>query len=109
MLISMRVLTMMDVASFVALCVVYSDWKSAWNDKQAYGAWYNEERFDKEGNVVGSVPRRHPAAVEEADTWRRFVLACGLFGMNPAQRSRLRIAGEPEAVDPFEEMFGRKA
>ena len=85
------ILTEVDVDVLALLCDAYSQWRRA-------------SRAVRRIDPTSEAYRKVAVSVEKArDQMRMFATE---FGMTPASRSRLQVVA-PEAVDEFEEMFGR--
>lgn len=94
MLISGRVLTEFDRPALAALCSVYALWKESYDYIQEFGSTYTSETVQG-----GTVHRRRPESIEEAERWKRFRLMLVEFGMTPAGRSRVAKAGDDAEED----------
>jgi P27 family predicted phage terminase small subunit len=101
------VLTVVDGKALAAYCHFFARWWQAEAEIERLGIILEEERLDKEGNLVGAVYKRNPAisvSHEAAKIMRSYLVE---FGMTPSSRSRLRMTGEQER-DPFDEFLSNK-
>lgn len=102
LLVGMRVLTEADAPGLVLLASAWSDWRKADEVIQRMGASFEVKEWDRNAEefvVVGY--RRRPEVADRADSWRRVRLALSDFGMTPAARSKVSMAGDgAEDEDP---------
>lgn len=66
---------------------------------KAHGGTYRTET--QSGDVL---IKAHPAAAMKADAWKRIRAMLAEFGMSPASRAKVNIAG-PDDVDPLAELL----
>lgn len=93
-LLNMGLLTTADRAALAAYCVVYSRWVAA------------EAQVRRQGTIVKSPLKNFPmkspyltVADQAMETMRKFMVE---FGLTPSSRSRIRVPGNPRAMDEFD-------
>jgi P27 family predicted phage terminase small subunit len=91
-----KVLTVMDVLALGLLVDAFSDYLEAKRVIEKEGLFYAQVTDQN-----GIIKRAHPAVQVRDNAWARLERILGKFGMNPADRSRVKVATEKQQ-DPFE-------
>lgn len=91
------VLTAGDLATFELCCKSYGVACEAYREIQEQGL----TTVDKNGSV-----RKHPLLQVFRDATRQYTQLAALFGLDPANRSRLKV--DPQVEDPFEQWVSKK-
>ncbi len=103
-LASLDMLRKVDTASLAAYCQSYARWKQAEETIESEGQTIDEPITNKQGDVVGSKVKRHPAVSISKEALASMLRASALFGFDPSNRSRITVGGHP-SEDPFEEFM----
>lgn len=95
---SMGVLTAADADALAIYCVVFSRWMKALDEVRATGLTAYTAMGGEKSNPAVAVAERCEAQLLKIQ---------GLFGCNPADRSRVAASGEPPK-DKFSEFLARR-
>lgn len=86
-----RLLQSTDAPMLEQLAVAVDYARQSSETIQAEGLIFEEERYDKEGNVVGVTKKRHPAYMNWKDSVQTAKTLAEHFGLTPSARARLGI------------------
>lgn len=99
----MGVLTMADATALSLLCDAWAEYLDAREVVNGEGMTYATRTEGKDGADGSVMYRKRPEVEIAQDAWRRVMKALAEFGLTPSSRSRIKLPGLPDPVDPFDE------
>lgn len=93
------IISQLDARALELLVEAYTEYRHHCETLDVEGYTYRTET--QSGDVL---IKAHPAAAMKADAWKRIRAMLAEFGMSPASRAKVNIAG-PDDVDPLAELL----
>lgn len=93
-------LTRVDGGALSCLCQAWSEYRQATETLQRDGRYLT----NRETGTVKS----HPAVAQQRSAWAAYQRYCGLFGLDPSSRVRLKCPGQERPADEFEDFLNKK-
>ncbi|HFP5150265.1 TPA: phage terminase small subunit P27 family [Escherichia coli] len=93
------IISQLDARALELLVEAYTEYRHHCETLDVEGYTYRTET--QSGDVL---IKAHPAAAMKADAWKRIRAMLAEFGMSPASRAKVNIAG-PDDVDPLTELL----
>jgi P27 family predicted phage terminase small subunit len=87
----MDILKGTDQAVLATYCMSYARWLDAESILNREGQVVIEQRFDKNGSVVGTKTKSHPAISIAQKQKLDMMKAAALFGFDPSSRTRVQV------------------
>jgi P27 family predicted phage terminase small subunit len=92
-------ITLVDGAALSCMCQAVAEHEEATREIEKSGRWYSSVT---EGGVI---IRPHPAVAMQRSAWKAIKDFCSLFGLDPADRSRLAINETAAPEDELESVL----
>jgi P27 family predicted phage terminase small subunit len=96
------IVTIADQVALAAYCQAYARWRQAEEVLSASGLVMDIERFDKQGNPLGTYQQQRPEVSIAQKYFTLMLSAAAKLGMDPTSRSRLHTPTATED-DEFEQ------
>ena len=96
------VLTEVDTASLAGYCQLYGRWVQLETDILTEGNTIEDNRFNKDGDIVSAKITINPKVTEARLTLQQMRAFSTEFGMTPSARTRLSVEPPKKEVDKME-------
>lgn len=97
-------ITRVDTGSLLMLCNEFGTYCEADDLIKAQGLEIEEEKYNKDGNVVGYVKTPNPNLKTRNDALKNYKALCVEFGLTPSSRAALN-APKPKEKDELSELL----
>ena len=99
------VLTEVDTASLAGYCQLYGRWVQLETDIMTDGITVEENRFNKDGDIISTKDIMNPKVTEARLTLQQIRAFSTEFGLTPSARSRLSVEPKKKNIDPMEKLL----